>query len=286
MSSVKLATRIKRDSCPIRRSFVEREDGDEFPTPLARLLRTRDNAGGRGGGVRLALLLSIIWVCAREPYTSRRVAAFWSELLGRDDPREEGARVIRDCLRELQHRGFIELVDAGQLREIILFDESRPSNAQKGPVPYKPPYGEEPYLSVPRAFWAEGLAGALSGAAIAMYLVALALTKHDDGDFFISGSFFEGRFGISRSSRKRGLAELVDYGVLTVRRVEEPDAETHRIMRRNVYTVANRFRQPAGRQTPKDSTPTSSSQATRDRLVERLKELGLYELLAPDGRSS
>lgn len=271
----KLARQISRDSCPLRRSFVERPEGDNTPTPMARLLRTRDNAGGRGGGVRLALLLSIIWVCAREPYTSRRVAPFWAELLGREDPRGEGARVIRDCLHELSHRGFIELIDGGQSNEIRLMNESNPTTEQSSPEPYKPPYGADAYLSIPRTFWLEGVAGGLSGAGVAMYLVALSLTKPHSGDFFISGTFFDQRFGISRSSRKRGLAELVDWGVLTVRRVEEPDPETHRMMRRNIYTVADRFRQTAAR--PNPSLQEEEGGLTVQQ-IEKLQQAGLLRL--------
>lgn len=77
-----------------------------------------------------------------------------------------------------------------------------------------------------------------------MYLCALALTTSDDPEFFISGSFFDDRFGISRSSRKRGLAELVEHGVLTYTVESHIDLLTHRRVRRNLYRVAKKFQQP------------------------------------------
>lgn len=258
------AESVLRDSCPLRRSFVERAEGVEDPTPLARLLRTQGDVGGKGGGLRVSLLLSLIWLCAKQPYTTTRVAAYWAELLGRDDPREEGARVIRDCLHELRERGLIELAARGTRVEIALrIETSRPEASR----PYIPPYEFEPYLSIPRAFWATGLAGKLSGAGIAMYLVALAMTRHTDPDFFLSGEFFEERFGISRSSRKRGLAELIKHGALTVRSVESVDLATFRRVRRNVYTVTKEFLQPAPKEMPeyarsKDSLAESVSKET------------------------
>ncbi len=239
-----LASAVKRDACPLRRSFVEREEGDQQLTPLAKLLRTQDEVGGKGGGLRISLLMSIIWICARAPYSTTRVAPYWAELLGREDPREEGARTIRDCLHELSDRGFIALRPEGSRIEIVLKNES----GQEQPLglrQYRPPYGLEPYLQVPRTFWTTGLVGRLSGAGVAMYLVSLALTRHDSTDFFIAGRFFEERFGISRSSRKRGLAELVHENVLTVESVESVDLVTFRRRRRNVYTVSDEFRQRA-----------------------------------------
>jgi hypothetical protein len=242
-----LAERVVRDASPVRRSFVERTAGQTGPTPLARLLRTQGDVGGKGGGLRVSLFLSLIWLCSKEPYTTTRQPAYWATLLGRGDPRGDGARAIRDCLKELRDRGTIKLTARGNRIEIGLNAETSTS---ENPVPYLTPYDREPYISVPRAFWSSGTAGRLSGAGVAMYLVSLAMTRHDDPDFFLSGEFFDERFGISRSSRKRGLSELAKAGVLTVRVVETVDIESFRQLRRNVYTVAEPFLQPAPKDVP------------------------------------
>lgn len=263
-----LAQAVLRDSCPLRRSFVERPEGVDQPTPLARLLRTQGDAGGKGGGLRVSLLLSLIWLCAKEPYTTTRVAAYWAELLGREDPRGEGARAVRDCLHELEERNLISLVARKTRVEIALNVETSGITTS---TPYFPPYESEPYIPIPRSFWVEGLAGALSGAGIAMYLVSLAMTRHDQPHFFLSGDFFDERFGISRSSRKRGLAELVAREVLTVRSVESIDLMTFRKVRRNVYTVAESFVQPAPKQNPNAdlSDAEASSKPPRERRTQR-----------------
>lgn len=239
-----LAKDVRRDTCPLRRSFVERSEGSEELTPLAALLRTPGEVGGKGGGLRIALLMSLIWVTARPPYVTNRVAPYWAELLGRDDPGGVGARAIRDALHELADRGLVQLHSSGTRLEIILCNESQPETAEGDPNPYVPPYGLEQYIPVPRSFWTRGLAGELSGAGIAMYLCSLALTRSDDPEFFISGAHFDERYGISRSSRKRGLAELTERGVLTVRVDETIDFKTFRKVRRNIYRLAKRYRQP------------------------------------------
>ncbi len=254
-----LAEKVKRDSCPLRRSFVQRSADDEELTPLTRLLRTTGEAGGKGAGLRLTLLLSLIWLNAREPYSTTRVAPYWAELLGRDDPQGEGARAIRDCLHQLRDRRLIELHARGSRIEIVLNNELSKRGVE--PAPYTPPYGKEQYLSIPRAFWTSGVIGELSGAGVAMYLVALAHTTHDDPEFFLSGEHFESRYGISRSSRKRGLAELVAHGVLAVR-VEEMIATTSfRRARRNLYTVDPAFLQPAPRPNPQQATTADTPAA-------------------------
>ena len=263
-----IAESVKRDACPVRRSFVERpEDGDtSSPTPLAALLRTRELAGGKGGGLRIALLLTLIWVTARAPYSTTRVAAYWAELLGLEHPRGDGARTVRDALHELADRGLIGLHSTGSRTEIFLLNESKPILPDGKPALYEPPYGHEPYLPIPRSFWTQGLAGSLSGAGVAMYLCALALTRHDAPEFFISTSFFDERYGISRSSRKRGLAELAERGVLTVHVEEALDTNTFRRVRRNVYRIAKAYRQPEPYRAPAD-------EAADERLAQFAKRL-------------
>lgn len=242
---------------------MEREAGSTAHTPLTRLLRTRGASGGQGGALRIALLISLIWVTARPPYTTTRIAAYWAGLIGRsDDPRGDGARAVRDALHELADRDLVELHSVGPKTVIVLRNESQPVDGGE-PVLYEPPYNSEPYLSVPRAFWTEGLAADLSGAGIAMYLCALALTRSDDPEFFISASYFNSRYGISRSSRKRGLAELTERGVLTVRVEESEDPITYRTVRRNIYRVAKQFRQPPPWVPAEASTEGSATAKTK-----------------------
>lgn len=260
-----LALAVKRDSCPLRRSFIVREAGSPDLTPLASLLRTRGSAGGKGGGLRLSLLLSLIWVTAKPPYSTTRVAAYWAELLDRPDPRGEGARAIRDALHELADRGFIGLNSVGARTTIYLCNEAKPFGEDGAPNLYEPPYKKDLYVPIPRSFWTGGHAGTLSGAGISMYLCALAMTRSDDPEFFISAEFFEEHYGISRSSRKRGLAELVDRGILTYRVEETVSLPSYRKVRRNVYRLAKYYRQPEAYIDPEEAKVERVAKRTRTR---------------------
>lgn len=236
---------VRRDALPLRRAFVQRAEGIDTPTPMASLLRSTNNAGAGGGALRITLLMSLIWVSSRPPFTTSRVASYWAELVGHPDPRGEGARTIRDCLADLEQRRFISLISDGQRVTIVLNNEAGARSSEDDPIRYTLPYENEAYLQVPRAFWSSGLVGDLTGAGVAMYLIALALTRHELPKFYLSGEFFDAHFGISRSTRKRGLKELQDKGVLTVESVESLDFTTMRKRRRNVYTITNEFKQPA-----------------------------------------
>ncbi|WEK12996.1 MAG: hypothetical protein P0Y48_11055 [Candidatus Microbacterium phytovorans] len=128
---------------------------------------------------------------------------------------------------------------------IVLLEEGATASGVQRKF-YRPPYEKgEAYIQVPRSFWSTGLVGRLTGAGVSMYLVALALTRHDQPRFYLTGEFFDSHFGISRSSRKRGLKELQEEGVLSVESVESIDFTTMKNRRRNVYTIEGDFKQPA-----------------------------------------
>ena len=112
---------------PVRRAFIERTD--TAPSPLSRLLSGTNasrGGGGRGGRLRIALLVTLIWRLARSPHSTIRPARYWAELLHLDDPEGDGARAVRSTLLELERRGFVrtESRGPGKVPEIILCDES------------------------------------------------------------------------------------------------------------------------------------------------------------------
>ncbi len=114
-----------------------------------------------------------------------------------------------------------------------------------------------------------------------MYLCALALTTTDDPEFFIAGSFFDDRFGISRSSRKRGRAELVERGVLTYTVESYNDLLTHRRVRRNIYRVAKRFQQPEAWAAPEAAVEDKTKAGKVARLRFRVRLAGAQQRAVP-----
>lgn len=242
----------KRAGAPIRRGFIERTDDNDH-SPLGQLLSGTNaprGGGGRGGRLRIALLVTLIWQLAKSPHTTTRPARYWAELLELDDPETAGARSIRNALHELERRGFIrsEGRGPGLTPTIVLLDET----LQK--TDYKLPYlqaqdegasGKTSYFRIPESFWAKHLTSSLSGAGLAMYLIAMARAGWgDDHSFWLSPKYFRDTYGLGDSTRKKGLKELVELGVLThqLQSLDHMGQTGHRRRQRSVYTVTADYR--------------------------------------------
>lgn len=223
-----------RTHAHVRKEFFERPS-TSARSPLESLMSRFDASGGGGAGgyLRIALLLSILWIHAAEPYDSKRVAPYWARLLGLQDPTGNGARAIRDTLGELDRRAFIkiEAVDSTKNR-ILLLNERGEGKKYAPPIP-----PTELYVRVPKALWSEGWITEMSGRALSMYLAVLSYAGWRDEPFWISAREFHARYGMSESTRKKGLADLVALGVLEVIATSTSDREGERTYRRNVYTL-------------------------------------------------
>jgi hypothetical protein len=182
-------------------------------------------------------------------------------LLRLEDPDKAGARSIRNTLLEIERRGFIRTEDRGpgKVPEIILMDESL-----RG-VDYKLPYlqaieegkdGDTSYFRVPESFWASGLCAKLSGAGLAMYLIAMSRAGWgNQPSFWLSPTHFAEQYGLGDSTRKKGLRELVEHGVVTqeLRSIDRSGHQGFRTFQRSVYTVAAEYRVP-GATTPEPAS--------------------------------
>lgn len=191
------------------------------------------SGGGAGGRLRIALLLSILWVQAQPPYTSHRVAGWWARLLQLPDPPGTGARQIRDALHDLENRGFISLTltDTGT-NEIRVLNET--GNGQRYTFPDPK---EETYVRVPRALWADGWIAAMSGRALSVYLAVLSNAGWQGESFWLSSGRFHERYGMGETTRKKGFQDLVELGVLDVTARATTAQEGSRTFRRNVYSL-------------------------------------------------
>lgn len=225
---------------PVRTSFAVSSTGQE--TSLSKLL---GSGGGRGGNVRIKLYLSLLWVAAREPYSTVRPARFWAALIGLDDPEDKGARRIRSALGDLKLANLVSVTKrGGSASEILLLKET--GSGEPYTVPGLTGIGSAPiqatrperYFRVPESFWTYGWVEKLTSPAIAMLLILLAEGAHDGRSSWFSPATSSKRYGISTSTRKTGLNELVRLGLVEVDTAPALAAVVSSIRKpRNVYSL-------------------------------------------------
>ncbi|MCK2028078.1 hypothetical protein KZC56_17410 [Microbacterium sp. SSW1-47] len=145
--------------------------------------------------------------------------------------------------------------------EIILRDETL-----RG-TDYKLPFlqaieegsaGGTRYFRVPESFWSSGLCAKLSGAGIAMYLIAMSRGGWgNEPSFWISPSRFSEEYGLGDSTRKKGLKELVEHGVVTheLQSIDRSGHAGYRRFQRSVYTVVADYRVLGATEPPPPSMP-------------------------------
>lgn len=239
--AAKFSQAVRHSAAPIRYSFTDATDG--VPSPLASVMRgAKGSGGGRGGGTRLAVLLTLIWVLRSGLHDSDRPARVWAELIGLEDPKGDGARAVRDSLHELAKRRLLSVdsVDGQLLVQLLREDASgRPYSS---PVASKPGASvPEPYFRIPAALWENGVIGKLSGPGLAMLVIVMRTLRTDlvSHKIWFSPSTFKEKFSLGDSTRKAGLRELVEQGVL-IEEMASTDAEggtDYRLRKRKTYLV-------------------------------------------------
>lgn len=192
----------------LRSSFlISDPDVPDAPTPLSALI----GGGGRGGGTRLSLLLTLLWVNTAPPFTSNRPPSWWAEMLGREGV--NGARAVQTNLRELEKRGFVKLASTGPGKPLQIGLLNEITGA-----PYKRPYDAgDRYIRVPAILWTTKTLTKLDSAGISMYLILIYYHRADGAETWFAPAEFRRRHQLADSTRTKGLNQLVDAGVVAVR---------------------------------------------------------------------
>lgn len=247
--------RIKHRDAQLRTSFVERRDArgadESEPTPLALMMR-----GGRGGEVRLKLLLSVLWIAVQPPHDVTFPARVWAELIGLPEPETSGARRVRAAFVWLTDHGFLRATrTTGKATTLTVQEESlrgvsytvpgaklasiKATNSNEDPAAHR-------YIKVPRELWENGWIAVLTTPALAMLLVLLTHSASgNEEDLWFSVGFADARYRLSEDTRIRGLNELRRLELVTVRRkpIGRNRLDVSRL--RNTYTLRRvAFEQP------------------------------------------
>lgn len=240
-----LSERLKHRAVKVRLDFI-RNEKPGAPPPLALLLR-----GGRGGEVRLKLLLSLLWVAGGGTDDRHRTNAYparaWAALLDLSDPEGNGQRRIRDAIRWLEDQQLVATIrEPGRPMALQLRCEdgsgknyTDPAGAARRKKTSKEGItGHDLFIQLPETFWTEGWVVSLSGRAIAMLLVLAELTFSPTREFeWVSPERARWRYGISEDTWSKGIAELKARKIVEIRKrpVGEDDFDFRRV--RNTYKL-------------------------------------------------
>lgn len=226
-AAASLSTRLHRPT-RVRFSFIRNEEGVAGTPPLAQLLR-----GGRGGEVRLKLLLGLLWAAGggdERHMTNAYPARAWATLLDLPDPEGNGQRRIRDATQWLEAHGFIRAHrQAGKPTVFEIRREDGSGLAYTDPAAAISKIEDEKerwrefHVTLPEEFWTDGWAVRLSGRALAILLVIGQLTYTKKQWDYVRPRKARERYTLSEDTWSRGVAELKAHGIVKIRRVKIAD---------------------------------------------------------------
>lgn len=247
LQSAARASHRARNTAQLRLSFIQRDEPGAEAPPLARMLR-----GGRGGSVRLKLLLSYLWM-QTDGFQAVPLAypsQVWAELLDLSPAQEAGARRINEAQRWLERHRFITVEsNPGHANKVTVLEETGNGH------PYTPPGNaarqlkgsdegyKHLYAQIPSELWTQGYMALLSGAGLAFFLILLHQLALRSPPLialmplWISPKNLADHYAISDDTRSKGMTELQDLGLITISRrpINPGDFDIQRL--RNTYTL-------------------------------------------------
>lgn len=196
----------------------------------------------------MKLLLSMIWVAVAEPYNISIPARAWATLLGLEDPEGRGAARINAATRRLVEAEYLRVERRrGQSSQLYLQNElgngepySHPGAAWEAvrEADSRTRRNTPRYTRIPVEIWTHGWIAALGGPALAMLLILLEAARGRDPEgIWFAPSVAAARYGLNEATRKKGVKELEDYGLVTVNQAAVTRDALSSKRRRNTYTV-------------------------------------------------
>jgi hypothetical protein len=218
------ANRAKRHTVAFPPSFVIADEPGQRP-PMACMIQ-----GGRGGEIRFKTYLTITMMATKTPFDLRTspTPAGWARLLALPD--DTGPRRVTTGLRWLRDNRFITLQPRpGRPPMITLLDPS--GNNEK----YARPSGQGRYVGIPVELWINGWILRLSSTALALLLVLIEHQGGHNGPRYLLSHRRE-RYALSPDTWTKATKELVNHGLLTVKRTPQGGDFDYRRLR-NTYRV-------------------------------------------------
>ncbi|OZM70291.1 hypothetical protein CFN78_25515 [Amycolatopsis antarctica] len=214
----------RQQQVPFARNFLSSTD-DTTP-PLARLIR-----GGRGGGTRLKLYLTITMMVTRSPHDIHQPPSsrLWARTLAMADP--SAPRRITSNLKWLHNNKFIALTPrAGAIPKITLLDPTGTGDAYVRPL-----LSGDTYVTLPLDLWNQGWILKLSPTALALLMVIRDVQQTKDAPRYANRQLHDS-YQLSWDTWTRASQELVGHALLETTRVPQGGDFDYQRMR-NLYRI-------------------------------------------------
>lgn len=198
---IDLLTQAKRDSVPIRTTFVQQGKGKYTkPGPLASFVSKHDERA-------LDTYLFAHALASAEPWNCDYPSSTWIRALGLGDDAEPASAqaAASKIMKRLEDRKLITRERVGRTSSITLLSEDGSGDAYTHPATAR-----QQYLKLPHAYWTERHYETLSLPAKAILLVALSLRPR----FPLPYERGPAWYGLSPDSTERGLRDLEKAGLL------------------------------------------------------------------------
>lgn len=240
--------------CPIRREFLCRAQPEAAVPPMIRTLRGGTGGrGGQGGEVRLKLYLSLLWLASGEGHSADWPASHWADLLGLSERDSKGKRRVQEGFAWLNENCLVGVEQRPRKHPIVtLLHEAGTGAAYTKPGLTAEKGGEPIYRRLSANWWTNGWLAQLSAAAIVTWLVYQDETGVRSDYVWLTPGQSSQRYGLSIDTRKKGLRELRDVGLIEHKRVRHSEAFSversitkYRLVPAQLGTVA-----PPGRRRP------------------------------------
>jgi hypothetical protein len=265
--------RSRRTNVGLAIGFVRDEHTPEGPT-LARLL-----PGGRGGEVRLKLLLSMHLIAVAGDHDVTRAPASWARMLDLPGPAGNGARRVRDAIEWLADRQLIR-VEPDRVRGPRVYLLSPLGDGQ----PYTRPNPGEGYINMPVAFWQNGWIVTLSQAALAMWLVVADLEgRHPKASgVWVAPDEARARYRLSEDTFTKGIRELESHHLVEVAKRPLGGEDWYYDRLRNTYRLLRHRLDdlPYSAPSPVPEEPTDKPRAQPSRRRAAVDLTAIEDLLA------
>jgi hypothetical protein len=198
---IDLLTQAKRDSVPIRTTFVQQGKGkDTKPGPLASFVSKHDERA-------LDAYLFAHALASAEPWNCDYPSSMWIRALGLGDDAEPASAqaAASKIMKRLEDRKLITRERVGRTSSITLLSEDGSGDAYTHPATAR-----QQYLQLPHAYWIGRHYETLSLPAKAILIVALSLRAR----FPLPYERGPAWYGLSPDSTERGLRDLEKAGLL------------------------------------------------------------------------